>query len=147
MSIAVMVAGCITIGTPEEEKSPVNFTLRFENINSRDVDGTTYYDILISVDRINPISYESLWMNIKVWMEDGDGHSPTSDEYIPEKYDYAPRNEPTIFYEEVTGFPDQINEMDAFTLTGLDESYEDGQFFVYYGGHDAGSIRLPEDFS
>ena len=125
----------------------MEFTLRFENIQSREVEGATLYDILVSVDEKDPEDHESLWMNIKVWIDIGQGISISAYHYNPERYDYVPRNEPLIFYEELTGYPDQVDIMDSFTLTGLDESYENGLFMVFYGGHEAGTLRLPEDFS
>jgi len=145
----VMSSGCLFPETKEENPSPVFLRLKFENINSREVDGIILFDIMISIDNIVPLDFEPLWMNIKVWVDNEDGRSPTLYRYIPDKYDYVPRNEPLVFYEELTGLPDQIDIADAFTLTGLDESYENGQFMIYYGGNynTAGNLTLPVDFS
>ncbi|MGA1822863.1 MAG: hypothetical protein ACMUIG_10090 [Thermoplasmatota archaeon] len=142
--ILMGISGCTS---SRNSPSPVEFTLRFENIHERDVNGTMLYDILISVDEKDPEDHESLWMNIRVWIDIGQGIEISAYYYHPEKYDHVPRDEPQVFYEEITGYPDQIDMMDAFTLTGLDESYENGLFMVFYGGHDAGTLRLPADFS
>ena len=141
---STVIAGC---GKKPDEKSPVDFTLRFENINSRDVNGTTMYDIMISVDEMDPEDFEPLWMNIKVWIDIGQDIAISAYRYEPQTYDYIPRNEPLIFREDLTGETDKLDVLDSFMLTGLDESYENGLFMVFYGGHEAGTLRLPEDFS
>lgn len=141
---SILIAGC---GKKPGEKSPVDFTLRFENINSRDVNGTMLYDIMISIDEMDPVDYEPLWMNIKVWIDIGQGILISAYSYKPERYDYIPRNEPLIFREDLTGETDKVDIMDGFMLTGLDETYENGLFMVFYGGHEAGTLRLPEEFS
>jgi hypothetical protein len=142
--LVMAFSGCM--GNDPDEKSPVEFILRFENIKNRVVENSTLWDVIISVDSYNSDDYFPLWMNIKVWIEKEDGSESHHYKYKPEKYDYIPTNYPLVFYEDLTGHPDQVDEMDAFSLTGLDESFENAILHVYYGGKDAGSIRLPEDF-
>lgn len=148
MISVIFIAGCTS--KDDQDHHPVLFNLRIEKIESRNIsDSTVVWDAYISIDEIIYPDNEYPWdtITIKIWQTRNqyEVHSGVHPEKFPYGEDLG--DDYHVWYEELTGHPDNMDEIDMIVITGMTEEYEGYFVKIYYRRNIAGSIQLDSDFT
>jgi hypothetical protein len=146
--VSVMfIAGCTD--QDDEDNFPTIFLMRIEKIEARNLsDSTTVWDAYISIDEILTPDKEYPWDTITIKILDSRKRETIQSGVYPEKYPYGEDlgDEYQVWYEELTGHPDNVDFGDLIVTTGLTEDYENAYVGIYYRKNIAGSVQLDSDF-
>ena len=128
----------------------VTLNVASPTVNLRDINGTTYWDMILNVNKKTPGGAIVLWSDIRITIVDSLGTTlidmaiPVADSTVYDEDDTDGINVELWFIE--TAMNDQCNAGDAFKLTGLTRAFQGGTINIYRFGEVIGSATFPAVF-
>lgn len=141
----VAMAGCNEPG--REDGVEVRFTLILDDMVSRDQEGETVWDAIITIDEIDPYDMDYTWRMITISVRIGSytdipGATPNKYEGEPSRFGGI-----AFWYDEWSGNPESADPMDQIVITSITEEYLNALVIINYRGESSGSFYLPEEFT
>lgn len=115
-------------------------------VRMRDADGTTVWDVVLSIIKITPEDAEVQWEDVRMRVFNESGTlilHPQSLEEDPGDSSYGPT--PETWYIETMGNT-TMDAGDSVKLTGMDTTYEGSRVDLFLYGEKIGSMTLPTEF-
>jgi hypothetical protein len=145
----MFIAGCTKRSHEDEFMHPTIFDLTVDKIESRTIsDNSTVWDAYITIDDIRTTDEEYPWIyiSIKIWDEEKEIQLRSTAD--PKKFIYGADmgEEYDVWYEELSGLPNNIDVMDMIVVSGMTKELENAFVSIYYRSDIAGSIQLDSDF-
>lgn len=149
--LVVPIAGCGE--DPDDEYNPSDiigeytFALVIEDIEMREVGGTQYYDVFITVDEIlfNEIEYN--WTDVELTLRDPDFNMIANG--IPNDMTWFPGNSTEIqfWYDELSGHIIWVDPLDQIVISYLTIDNQGHRLGIKYLDIGGCWIDLPDNFT
>lgn len=123
------------------------FHFTVDDVISREVDGTTYYDVYITVEDIVDPGTNYNWTDIEISLSDPDVGRFINE--TPDDMTWFPGNTTDIrfFYDEYSGHVIWMDPLDQIIITHLTEDNQGNRCGIEYKDLGGGWFDLPDDFA
>jgi hypothetical protein len=149
--LVVPIAGCPEDGEDDDygwlKPSEVLFEFKIDDVKSREIEGTTYYDIYITVEEIVKPENHYNWTDIEISLSNPD--VGVFIETNPGDMTWFPGNTTDIqfFYDDFSGHAIWMDPLDQIIITHLTEENQGNRCGIEYKDEGGGWFDLPDDFT
>jgi hypothetical protein len=131
-------------------KVDIVINIAYPYVSQRDIDGSTYWDVVLNINKITPEHALPAWSDLRIKVISSTGSvlvHPIAMQPDVGVYDEDDSDgiDVELWYVETAG-DDEASAGDAFKLTGLPQYYEGATLEFYHFGDLVGSITLPPSF-
>lgn len=148
--LVVPIAGCPDEGEDDYswmEPGKLLFELTIDDIMSREVEGTVYYDVYITIENILYTEIIYNWTELEVKVSDRE--TGFIAQGTPQEMAMFPGSSTDIqfFYQEYSGHVIWADPLDQIIVTYLTEDNEGDAIGLTYDDEGGAWVDLPEDLS